>query len=150
MNALRRGGAAGRLRAVLLLIAFAIGSIFARDALLVQQIYAMQAELDAPEYNDAPEVRPGEVRVKLRPSGISRRTAMSPTDPPDDDDELDEDSDTLAAVHVVAGVAPAVLGSISAAFISADLPPCAQRALAQPSFTTSISSRGPPTTALAG
>lgn len=150
MHWLRRGGVGARLRAALLLVAFAIGSIFARDALLLQQVYAMQAEAAATAGAEA-ELRAGDgPRMKVRPSGISRRGAWNPTDPPDDDDELDEDSDTLAAVQLSFDVTPAVLGSLSAAFISADLPPCEQRRAARPSFTSSVSSRGPPALGLSG
>ncbi len=144
MRWLRRGGVGARLRAALLLVAFAVGSIFARDALLLQQVYAARAEVAASAGAEA-ELRADEgPRPKLRPSGISRRAAWNPTDPPDDDDELDEDSDTLGVMHLSYDVTPAVLGPLSAAFISADLPPCEQRRSARPSFTSSVSSRGPP------
>ena len=83
-------GVAYRLRAVLLLFVFAIGSIIARDAALIQRIAAGNIP-------SVPELRQEgpKSKLKVRPSGFSRRTAWCPTDPPDDDDELDDDSDTL-------------------------------------------------------
>lgn len=124
MNWLRRGHA--RLRALLLLIAFAIGSIFARDALLVQQILALQAEAAAQSVEepcDDPEWREDDAPARtIRPSGLSRRTAMNPFDPPDDDDELDQDSDTLAVGHLVFTIAPCAAGALLAAFVPVSHP----------------------------
>lgn len=89
-----------RVSAALLLLAFAIGSIFGRDAVLASRVREIQAASECVGLATtliAIEGRHRRSELKVRPSGMSKRTAWSPTDPPDDDDETDDDSDTLAA-----------------------------------------------------
>ncbi len=110
-------GLAYRVRAALLLLAFTLGSIVARDAALLQRLQA-----DAPVLMElVVESRATLVdnyrraKLKVRPSGMSKRTALSPTDPPDDDDELDDDSDSFAASSrralAVAAASPLVVAT---------------------------------------
>jgi len=122
MEWLRRAGFAFRLRALILLVSFAVGSLLARDALLIQQTIVVRAaalgDVDSDEAASMPglEGRAAAHAIKVRPSGISRRMAMNPWDPPDDDDELDQDSDTVAATYATLAVLPAAdSGSIAPA-----------------------------------
>jgi len=121
--ALRRTASCSRALAWVALITFAIGAIFARDLALIQSV---ASNVDAPAA-EARIVAPASDKklAKLRPSGMSKRTAWSPTDPTDDDDETDEDSDTVAPSHARPGlppapfiVAPAIEGASLARFIS--------------------------------
>jgi hypothetical protein len=85
---------------MLLLLAFAIGSILARDAVLAQRVHEIRAAAQGIDltigatFASVQSHRRAE--LKVRPSGLSKRAAWSPTDPPDDEDETDDDSDTLA------------------------------------------------------
>ncbi len=155
MHWLRRAGVAHRLRALIVLVAFAIGSIFARDALLVHQALTSDATVECsslPEMGASEDPLEGSPRfaeapakqLKVRPSGISRRAAIDPFDSPEDDDETDEDSDTVAPTLTHIAILPAVLAQLSAPFIVVSEPrtimelrPCSHE-------RTVISSRGPP------
>jgi hypothetical protein len=146
MRWLRRAGMAYRVRAAILLIAFAIGSIFARDALLVQQTALLRAEAQrdwVPE--DFPAIDQAPKKLTVRPSGISRRAAMNPWDPPDDDDELDQDSDTVAAAHAVLAVLPPLRGEVAESpYVTTSARPCTLAVRPRPDSTRNVSSRGPP------
>jgi hypothetical protein len=102
--ALRRTAAISRVLAWVALITFAIGAIVARDLALLQSVGNIS---EAPSLEAQIVVPPSDKRIaKVRPSGISKRTAWSPTDPTDDDDETDEDSDTVAPSHARPGLPP--------------------------------------------
>lgn len=109
-----------RVGAALLLLAFAIGSIVARDAALTcrtRELREASGGVDLVVATASIGVRHRRTELKLRPSGISKRSAWSPTDPPDDDDEFDDDSDTFAARHARAlpiDVGVAVVAACSA------------------------------------
>lgn len=153
MNWLRAAGLAYRIRAIVLILSFAIGSLIARDALLVHQTLLLRAQASTESTADQDETpglpafeQPSSPRlVKLRPSGISRRTAMNPWDPPDDDDELDQDSDTVAAVYATLAVLPAAFGGpIAPASVTAIFRPTTLAALTAREARQGIWSRGPP------
>lgn len=143
---LRRTGVVSRVRAALLLVAFAIGSIFARDALLVQQTMQLRAEAQREFVPDeAPAIDQAPKKLTARPSGISRRAAMNPWDPPDDDDELDEDSDTVAPAQLVLAVLPPVRGAIAESpYVTTRVCPASLALRPRPENTRNVSSRGPP------
>src|SRR5262245_60129659 len=70
MEWLRRAGLAYRLRALLLLISFAIGSLLARDALLIHEAIVVQAALSENESldgDDEPAFEERDEPVKIRP-----------------------------------------------------------------------------------
>jgi len=146
MHWLRRAGVAYRFRAALLLVAFAIGSIFAREALLLQETLLLRAEIQRDSASDdLPGVEQARAKLKVRPSGISRRAAMNPWDAPDDDDELDQDSDTVAAAHLTVAILPSARGDIvESPYVTARARPCALAARPRPENTRNVSSRGPP------
>lgn len=149
MQSMRRPGWLYRLRAFLLLVSFAVGSLIARDAAFLHQLMTIAAfdardEADVVE-TDGPSFTAKAPKLKARPKGISRRMAWNPWDPPDDDDELDEDSDTTAVSHARLALLPAELRQV----LEADF--VAVRALVShpaegPRLASlrSISSRGPP------
>lgn len=117
--ALRKTALPTRVLAWVALITFAIGAILARDLVLIDHLRGVDARSEVRTIERAP----GDKKIlKLRPSGFSKRTAWSPTDPPDDDDETDEDSDTVAPPAPVAlppasfVVAPALSGARIARF----------------------------------
>lgn len=137
-----------RLRAFVLLLSFAIGSLIARDALFIHQVMTIAAGdaafEDAPD-DDSPAFEQAPPKVKGRPKGISRRMAWSPWDPPDDDDEMDDDSDSIAVGHVRLAVLPAAPCLVLEAEFVPVRALCAQ--LAPTPCVTSlrpISERGPP------
>ncbi len=148
MDALRRRGVVARLRAFVLLIVVLFGSILARDALFVAQCEALLAEREAAveELEDAPRlVDPlRKAKLKLRPSGLSKRAAWCPFDHPADDDETDEDSDTFPPKAMLAVLAPEPprVGPRLALEI-AEQHAIALVVVSAP-FRTAVSSRGPP------
>lgn len=150
MSWLRAAGLAYRIRALVLFVSFAIGSLIARDALLVHQTLLLQTQASAEAAAEQASLptfeQPSSSRfVKVRPSGISRRAAMNPWDPPDDDDELDQDSDTVAAGYATLAVLPAAsTQSIAPASVSAVFRPVALATCTAGEARPGISSRGPP------
>lgn len=151
MNWLRVAGLAYRLRALLLLVSFAVGSLIARDALLLHQTLTICTEASLGDVeSDAKSEMPAfaqaaEKSVKVRPSGISRRAAMNPWDAPEDDDELDWDSDTVAAAYATLAVLPATPTSdLRSPFIDAELRPTTTLESASWEQPRAISARGPP------
>lgn len=146
MHWLRRAGAAYRIRAAIVLVAFAIGSIFAREALLVQQTMLLRAEAQGDFVReDFPVIDQAPKKLTVRPSGISRRAAMNPWDPPADDDELDQDSDTVAAAYAALAVLPPPRGDVAESpSVTTRARPRMLAARARPENTQNVSSRGPP------
>lgn len=146
MDWLRAAGVMYRLRALFLLLAFAIGSLVARDVVFIQQVMtlsAAEAVDDAPE--DGPSFAQAPPKLKGRPKAISRRMAMNPWDPPDDDDELDDDSDSTAAGEVQVAVLPAALLMLGAPeLIATQRVRLAGRDESRPTVDRLPSPRGPP------
>lgn len=148
MDWLRRAGAMYRLRALLLLLSFALGSLIARDAAFLHQLMvvsAWEAPDDDGSESDAPTFAQAPPKLKARPKGISRRMAMNPWDPPDDDDELDEDSDSVAASHHRLAILPALLRQVLEADFVRVMACCPRLALApRDAGPRDVSARGPP------
>lgn len=145
LRSMRRRDAWSRVRALVLLVAFAIGTILARDAALVQQSAMIRAaQLGVIELAAAasPSVET-KAKPKLRPSAVNKRLAYTPFDPPGDDDETDEDSDTFAAEWLAVAVAVAArIGDVVPVDTVVEVPPAApstgRRVVSLPS------PRGPP------
>jgi hypothetical protein len=133
---LRRTARCSRALAWVALIAFAVGAIFARDLLLIQSV-STDPTVVRESGSDKKVAKP-------RPSGISKRTAWSPTDPPDDDDETDEDADTVAPSHARMTL-PGAAFSVAPAIEDAHLTRFIKRAFTVPiarRHATQV--RGPP------
>lgn len=147
MEWLRRKGFGFRLRALFLLLAFALGSLIARDAVFIHQVMVVSAidAMDDASDEEGPSVEQAPPKVKGRPKGISRRMAMNPWDPPDDDDELDDDSDSTAAGEVQVAVLPAALLMLGAPeLIATQRVRLAGRDESRPTVDRLPSPRGPP------
>lgn len=135
-----------RASAALLLLAFAVGSIFGRDAVLASRVREIRAASECVGLATtliSIEGRHRRSELKVRPSGMSKRTAWSPTDPPDDDDETDEDSDTLAA-HLRALPIEATFAVGSACVIDAAGPSLKPRLIPPTTILDQPRVRGPP------
>jgi hypothetical protein len=148
MQWLRRAGLLYRLRALVLLVSFAVGSLIARDAAYIHQVLSFTAaesiDLDAIDL-EVPSVTAKTPKLKARPKGITRRMAWNPWDPPDDDDELDEDSDTTAVAHLRLALLPAELRQLlEADFVAVRAPVSRPADGPRLASLRSISSRGPP------
>ena len=103
MEWLRRSSAGGRVRAGLFLL-LTLGSILACQGALMQQVQLRAAWFGTDVVAGKEHVH--KRQIVSRAIGPHKRTTLLPYDAPDDDDETDSGSDTVAAIYLETHVPP--------------------------------------------